>query len=215
MTIRPKTLPGLALLLGIGAASTLGLTGWSPGAQAQSATAPATTVPPAATPAVPSAATTTAPAEVPASGSTSGTPAGAAGAAGAAGTDAGSKPHKIPDHASRGMSGYLAALHEELAITQTEEPLWEDFAASMKDSAAQLGQAYRQRREQLPTMNALADLNSFISLEQLRLEGLKKSAAAFTALYQTMPPAQQKVADTVFLSDMPGAPHHGKKAKAG
>jgi hypothetical protein len=112
------------------------------------------------------------------------------------------------------MSGYLAALHDELAITPAEEPLWTSFAGSMKDSAAQLGQAYRERRTQLPTMNAIADMNSFIQLEQMRLDGLKKSSAAFTALYQTMPPDQQKVADTVFLSDMPGAPHHkGSKGK--
>jgi protein CpxP len=190
MNFHPKPAPGLALLLGIATASTLGLTGWSPSARAQSATAPAATVPPAATPAVPPAASTAAPPEVPASGT---------------GTDG--KPHKSYNHASRGMSGYLAALHDELAITPAEEPLWNTFADSMKDSAAQLGQAYRQRREQLPSMNALADMNSFIDLEQMRLDGLKKSSTAFTALYQTMPPDQQKVADTVFLSDMPGAPH--------
>jgi hypothetical protein len=113
------------------------------------------------------------------------------------------------------MSGYLAALHDELAITPAEEPLWSTFAGAMKDNAGQLAEAYRQRREQLPTMTALVDLNSFISLEQLRLDGLKKSSAAFAALYQTMPPDQRKVADNVFLSDMPGAPHHGKKAKTG
>jgi hypothetical protein len=125
-------------------------------------------------------------------------------------TDAGAKPRKSDSHGGRGMSGYLAALHDELAITPAEEPLWTSFAGSMKDSAAQLGQAYRQRRAQLPTMNALADMNSFIDLEQMRLDGLKKSSAAFAALYQTMPPDQQKVADTVFLSDMPGAPHRKK-----
>ena len=197
MKFSPAALPNIALLIGIGAASVLGLTGFSPGAQAQTASAPATTVPPAATPVVPPAAGTTAPPEVQAPGSAA-------------------KPHEdTGHHASRGMSGYLAALHDELAITPAEEPLWGTFAGSMRDSAAQLGQAYRQRRDQLPTMNALADLNSFISLEQLRLDGLKKSSAAFTALYQTMPPDQQKVADKVFLSDMPGAPHHGKKPKSG
>jgi hypothetical protein len=199
MKFHPVTASSLALLLGIAGASSL--IGWSERAQAQSATAPATTVPPAATPAMPPAASTAAgtaaPPELPAPGSSA-------------------KPHKsYTRHASRGMGGYLAALHDELAITPAEEPLWSTFASSMKDSAAQLGDAYRQRREQLPTMNALADMNSFIALEQMRLDGLKKSSAAFTALYQTMPPAQQKVADTVFLSDMPGAPHHGKKPKAG
>ncbi len=195
MKLSLATAPSLALLLGIATTSALGLTGWSVRACAQSATAPATTVPPAATPAVPPALSTTAPAEVPASGT---------------------KAHKRYSKASRGMGGYLASLHDELAITPTEEPLWSSFADSMKDSAAQLGQAYRQRREQLPSMNALADMNSFIQLEQMRLDGLKKSSAAFAALYQTMPPDQQKVADTVFLSDMPGAPHHkSRKPKTG
>jgi protein CpxP len=195
MKFSHATPPGLALLLGVATASTLGLTGWSMGACAQ--TAPATTVPPAATPVVPPAATTTAPPEVPAPGTSA-------------------KPHRTDNrHASRGMGGYLVILHDELAITPAEEPLWSSFADSMRASAAQLAQAYHQRRDQLPTMNALADMSSFINLEQMRLDGLKKSSAAFTALYQTMPPDQQKVADTVFLSDMPGAPHHGKKQKAG
>ncbi len=179
MKVSTPTAPSLALLLGI---ATLGLTGWSQGGHAQSVTAPATTVPPAASPVPP---------------------------------DQGGKRHKTYSHASHGMSGYLAALHDELAITPAEEPLWGSFADSMKASAEQLGQAYRQRREQLPTMNAVADMTSFIDLEQMRLDGLKKSAAAFTALYQTMPPDQQKVADTVFLSDMPGAPHHKKAKTAG
>ena len=187
-----------ALLLGV--ATVTGL-GWSVGARAQTATAPATTVPPAATPAVPSATSVTAPPEVPAAGTSAGTS---------------TKPHKdAARHAGRGMGGYLAVLHDELAITPAEEPLWSTFADTMRASAAQLGQAYRQRREQLPTMTALEDMSSFINLEQMRLDGLKKSSTAFTALYQTMPPDQQKVADRVFLSDMPGAPHRSKKPKTG
>ena len=198
MKFSTATLPSFALVLGISAASAIAFTGGT--AVAQTATAPAAaTVPPAATPAVPQAASTASvPPELPASGT---------------------KPRKShgqeTSHASRGMSGYLAALHQELKITPAEEPLWTTFATSMKDSAAQLGEAYRQRREQLPTMNALADMNSFIGLEQMRLDGLKKSSSAFAALYQTMPADQQKVADTIFLSDMPGAPHHKKPKSKG
>ncbi len=64
MKFSHATAPSLALLLGVATTSMMGLTGWSPGAHAQSAAAPATTVPPAATPVVPPAATTTAPAEL-------------------------------------------------------------------------------------------------------------------------------------------------------
>ncbi len=212
MKFPSATPPSLALLFGLATAATLGAPGWSLDAHAQTAaapaaTVPAATVPPAATPAVPPAAGTTAPPEVPAAGTQTKPDAQ---------TSPGSKPHKgSTGHASRGMSGYLTLLHDELAITPAEEPLWTTFADSMRASAAQLGQAYRQRREQLPTMNALADMSSFINLEQMRLDGLKKSSTAFTALYQTMPPDQQKTADSVFLSDMPGAPHHSKKPKTG
>jgi protein CpxP len=183
----------LAFLLGIAAASGLALTvsAGTAGAQTVAApsTAPAATVPPAATPAVPSAAGTTTPAEVPA---------------------AGTKPAREAHGGSRGVSGYLAILHDELKITPAEETLWGSFADTMRANASALAQGYRQRREQLPTMNALQDMNSFIDLEQMRLDGLKKSSAAFSALYQVMPADQQKVADSVFLSDMPGAPRHKK-----
>jgi hypothetical protein len=196
MKFSPTSAPRFGLLLGIATTSVFTVAAGRTPAAAQTATAPATTVPPAATTqAVPPAASTaSAPPEVTASGS---------------------KPRKSDGHASRGMSGYLAALHDELAITPAEEPLWNGFADTMRGNAAQLGQAYDQRRDQLPSMNALEDMNSFIDLEQMRLTGLKKSSTAFAALYQTMPPDQQKVADTIFLSDMPGAPHHKKPKQKG
>jgi hypothetical protein len=165
-------------------------------ALAQTTTPPAaTTVPPAATPAVPPAVSTTTPAEVPA---------------------AGMKPVK-PDgkrHArgSGGISAYLASLHDQLAITPAEEPLWSTFAGTMRDTSVTMGQGYRQRREQVGTQTALQNMDSFIALEQARLDGLKKSSAAFAALYNTMPPDQQKIADTLFRTDMPGAPKRRKPA---
>jgi hypothetical protein len=183
----------LALLLGIATASGLALTVSAGTAAAQSVAVPSVAVPsvaaPGTAPAVPSAAGTTAPAEVPAPGT---------------------KPAREAHRGSHGVGGYLTILHDELKITPAEETLWGSFADTMRDNASQLAQGYRQRREQLPTMNALQDMNSFIDLEQMRLDGLKKSSAAFSALYQAMPADQQKVADSVFLSDMPGAPRHKK-----
>jgi protein CpxP len=170
-----------AVLLGLATASALAVT--VPVAHAQTAAAPgaapATTVPPAAS--------TTTPAEIPAPGG---------------------KPHGTSHDHSRGMAGYLGYLHDELKITPAEEPLWASFADSMRANAKQLGAAYRQRRDQLPKMTALQDMTSFMGIEQMRLDGMKTSSVAFTALYQAMPPDQQKLADTVFLSDMPGAPRH-------
>jgi hypothetical protein len=198
----------LAFLLGLATASGLALSLSGNTATAQGVTAPSTppaaTVPPAATPAMPAAAGTAAPAEVPAPGTSadaSPTPAP---------TAESGKPRGESHRGGRGVSGYLTILHDELKITPAEETLWGSFADTMRANASQLAQGYRQRREQLPSMNALQDMNSFIDLEQMRLDGLKRSSAAFSALYQAMPADQQKVADTVFLSDMPGAPRHKK-----
>lgn len=120
-------------------------------------------------------------------------------------------------HGSRGLNAYLDKLHADLKITADEEPLWGKFAETMRDNAAALGQAYRARRDKLPTMTALDDMNSFIDVEQMRLDGMKRNSAAFADLYKAMPADQQKVADAVFLSDLPGGPHkrHPRPHRAG
>jgi len=162
-------------------------------AQTTTPAAPAA-VPPAATPAVPPAVSTTTPAEVPAAGMKP------------------AKPAAKHSRGSGGMTAYLGSLHDQLGITAAEEPLWSAFAATMRDTSVTMGQGYRQRREQLPTQTAIQNMDSFIGLEQARLDGLKKSSAAFAALYATMPADQQKVADTLFRTDMPGAPKRRKPA---
>lgn len=188
MKLTAPASPRLALALGLAAVFGLGPVHIITAAHAQSA-APATTAPSAASP--------TTPAEVPAP---------------ASGTADTTKPaHR---HGSNALNTYLTALHKDLKITAAEEPQWTAFADTMRDNAAQLGQAYRTRREQLPTMTAPQDLSSFVQVEQARLDGLKKSSDAFNALYAVMPADQQKVADAVFLSDLPGGPRHKGHAKA-
>lgn len=190
MTFTAHAYPRLALGLGLAFACGLGPVPLITAAHAQS-----TTTTPAASPNTAPATSATTPAEVPAP---------AAGTA--AGPTAGGE--KLHRRASQALNNYLTALHKDLKITTAEEPQWSAFADTMRDNASQLGQAYRARREQLPSMTATEDLDSFIQVEQLRLDGLKKSSQAFAALYAVMPPDQKKVADGVFLSDLPGAPHH-------
>jgi hypothetical protein len=182
--------PRLVLALGLAAVCGLGPVHVITAAQAQSTT-PAT--------ASPSAASPTTPAEVPAP------------AAPSASADKSGAPHH---HGSQALNTYLDTLHKDLKITPDEETQWTAFADTMRQNAAQLGQAYRTRRQQLPTMDATQDLSSFIQVEQLRLDGLKKSSDAFSALYAVMPADQKKVADAVFLSDLPGGPRHKGPAKA-
>jgi len=178
--LRTLTPSRLALSLAVAALCGLGPLTLGPAAHAQTTPAPA---------AAPAATSPTTPAEVPAP---------------AKGGDAKAMQH----HGSRGLNGYLDKLHTDLKITAAEEPLWGKFADAMRQNAADLGQAYRTRRDHLPTMTALEDMNSFIDVEQKRLDGMKRSSTAFADLYNAMPADQQKAADAVFLADLPGSPHH-------
>lgn len=185
MTIKltSRTLKPSRLALSLGLAAACGLGPLALGTQAHAQTTPA-----------PSAASPTTPAEVPAPAKPGDT-----------------KPMRHPG--SRGLNAYLDRLHADLKITPAEEPQWGKFADTMRQNAAELGQAYRTRRDKLPTMTALEDMNSFIDVEQQRLDGMKRSSAAFADLYNAMPADQQKAADAVFLADLPGGPHHKGHAK--
>jgi hypothetical protein len=188
--------PRLVMALGLAAVCGLGSVHGITAAHAQSTSAPA-------------AASATTPPEVPAPSSSSATA-----TAPAMTSPSPSGTNKGHRQGSQALNTYLTRLHQDLKVTSSEEPQWSAFADTMRDNATSLGQAYRTRREQLPSMDATQDLNSFIQVEQLRLDGLKKSADAFSALYAVMPADQKKVADAVFLSDLPGGPHHRGPAKA-
>lgn len=178
ITRKLRTFTPSRLALSLGLAAACGLGPLTLGPAAHAQTTPA-----------PAATSPTTPAEVPAP---------------APGGDAKDMPH----HGGKGLNGYLDRLHADLKITPAEEPLWSKFSDTMRQNAADLGQAYRARRDKLPTMTALEDMNSFIDVEQKRLDGMKRSSAAFADLYNAMPADQQKAADAVFLADLPGGPHH-------
>jgi hypothetical protein len=152
---------------------------------------PVPKLPPAASLVVPSAASATVPPEVPKA----------------------APPTKATGHhhGSAAMNGYLQRLHDQIKVTPDQTPLWNNFADIMRDGAADTGQSYRDRRAKLPSFNAIEDMNNFVALEQQRLDPLKQSAAAFEVLYAAMPPAQKKLADTVFRAELPGGPHAKRK----
>jgi hypothetical protein len=114
-------------------------------------------------------------------------------------------------HGSAAMNGYLQRLHDQLKVTPDQTPLWNSFADVMRDGAADTGQSYRERRAKLASFDAVEDMNNFVALEQQRLATLKQSAAAFETLYAAMPPAQKKLADTVFRAELPGGPRSKRK----
>lgn len=138
---------------------------------AQSATSPATPTHPTTPPA----------AEAPSSG---GAPSAAAPA--------------LPKDIQARVEQHIKQLHAQLHITAAQAPQWDAFAGVMRQNAADMAEAFRQRAQQFPSMNALQNMQSYAQIAEEHAEHLKKLAAAFDTLYNALPPAQQKLADQVF-----------------
>jgi hypothetical protein len=105
----------------------------------------------------------------------------------------------------------ITALHASLKITPNEESQWNNVAQAMRENAAAMDKLVASNRT-TPPQNATAvdDLKTYERFAQAHVDGLKNLIASFSTLYNAMPDAQKKVADTVFsTSGREPAPNHG------
>jgi periplasmic protein CpxP/Spy len=92
----------------------------------------------------------------------------------------------------------IKQLHAQLHITAAEDAQWKQFADVMRENAQAIDEAAAQRVQQLPTMNALQDMQSYEQLAEAHVQHLQKLIPAFESLYNAMSPQQKQVADRVF-----------------
>ncbi|HQT63070.1 MAG: hypothetical protein B7Z75_10225 [Acidocella sp. 20-57-95] len=107
----------------------------------------------------------------------------------------------LPKDAAAKLEAHIKALHAQLKITAAEEPQWQQFADVMRTNAAQMHQAFESRAK-VSTMTAPENMQSYADLAKAHADGMQTLAAAFSTLYASFPPAQQKLADKVFQDDM-------------
>src|SRR6516162_2073244 len=93
---------------------------------------------------------------------------------------------------------YIKELHARLHITPAEETQWNQFAEVMRQNARDMDQAFIQRAEQFPTMNAVQNLQSYEQLAEAHAQRVQKLLPAFENLYNAMPEQQKQLADQVF-----------------
>ena len=53
------------------------------------------------------------------------------------------------------VENHIKQLHAQLQITPAEQPQWDQFAQVMRENARDMDQAFMQRAQQYPTMNAM------------------------------------------------------------
>jgi hypothetical protein len=92
----------------------------------------------------------------------------------------------------------IKELRQKLKITATQEPLWNDFAGTMRENAQAVDAVLSERSANIHSMNAVADLESYQKLADAHANGMKRLIPAFQALYDSMSDSQKQNADRVF-----------------
>jgi protein CpxP len=110
--------------------------------------------------------------------------------------------HPVPGkNAEERVERRIKELHSQLQITPAEEPQWNEFAQVMRENARDMDQAFMQRAQQHPTMNAVQNMQSYEQLSEEHAQRVQKLLPAFQKLYDAMPDAQKRVADQVFRAN--------------
>ncbi len=92
----------------------------------------------------------------------------------------------------------INSLHQELRITQDQEPQWQQVAAVMRVNDENIRHLVQERHRNANAMNAVADLESYQTVAQAHVDGLQRLIPVFNELYSDMSDAQRNQADDAF-----------------
>lgn len=113
---------------------------------------------------------------------------------------------------------HITQLHTQLQITPAQEPAWQKFAQTMRNNARKMDEAFANRIDQMPTMNATANMKSYAQIAKQHAEDVRALVTPFEALYASMSESQKQNADQVFREDAnrgPGGQVQGAQAQHG
>ncbi len=110
--------------------------------------------------------------------------------------------HPVPGkNAEERVERRIKELHSQLQITPAEESQWNEFAQVMRENARGMDQAFMQRAQQFPTMNAVQNMQSYEQISEEHAQRVQKLVPAFQKLYDAMPDEQKRVADQAFRAN--------------
>lgn len=93
---------------------------------------------------------------------------------------------------------HLAEMRGRLKITPAQVPQWDVFATVSRENAEEMHERFERRRVGLARFDAAQNMTDFAQISELHARQLVRLAAAFQALYATMPADQQREADAYF-----------------
>ena len=101
-------------------------------------------------------------------------------------------------HQGAGQAARLDWLANQLQLTETQKPLWDDFRSAIQQQFDARRNAFAGKRaEGAAATTPVARMQSRIDHMQARLDGMKKVSAAFAKLYESLTPEQQAKANSL------------------
>jgi Spy/CpxP family protein refolding chaperone len=107
------------------------------------------------------------------------------------------------------MQHRLREVHDQLGITQAQQPQWEALVGTLRDNAAAMRadpavQAIRSGR-----LDAVQELRAAADLARQRADAMQRTLPAVEALYAVLSPEQRQVADREISHLVQGGHHRG------
>jgi periplasmic protein CpxP/Spy len=109
----------------------------------------------------------------------------------------------------------IRELHAQLRITPAEQQQWDQFAGVMRENARDMDQLFIQRAQQLDSMSALQNMQSYEQIADAHAQHLQKLVSAFQTLYDAMPDQQKQLADQVFHANAEQRAQQSHRGRAG
>ena len=111
--------------------------------------------------------------------------------------------HPVPGkNAEERVEQRIKELHSQLQITPAEEPQWNEFAQVMRENARDMDQAFMQRAQQFPTMNAVQNMQSYEQISEQHAQRVQKLVPAFQSC-TTLCPMRRSVWPIRYSAPMP------------
>jgi hypothetical protein len=109
----------------------------------------------------------------------------------------------------------FARLQDQLKITPEQEAQWKPVADVMRENAKTLHDLHVAKMAKVDNQTAIEDLASYRELAEAHYQAAKRLEEAFGTFYASLPPDQQKLADTVFRDHKHNMQHmqHGQRPK--
>ena len=104
----------------------------------------------------------------------------------------------LPPKVESRVQQHIEQLHKQLEITPSQQSEWDQFAQVMQQNAADMRSAIDKRGQELNSMTAPQNMQSYTHLAEVHAEDLRRLTAAFAKLYDAMKPQQRQNADEVF-----------------